>query len=157
MPAISGSLEQFAALGFHYHPSGKRFLLRFREKGGKEKELPVHHKLEELFDETSRRPASSLYETSGNYRAGHCDTPTLRTCLKDGSSKPDCRLTIRLTRSGRPVSPNFLENEVTLKPLSESQATPTAEPQNSTIAAARRFCSRIWSECGTDLRTARCT
>jgi site-specific recombinase XerD len=31
-----------------YYPSGKRFLLRFREKGGKEKELPVHHKLEEF-------------------------------------------------------------------------------------------------------------
>ena len=29
-----------------YYPSGKRFLLRFREKGGKEKELPVHHKAE---------------------------------------------------------------------------------------------------------------
>jgi hypothetical protein len=26
-------------------------LLRFREKGGKEKELPVHHKLEELLDQ----------------------------------------------------------------------------------------------------------
>ena len=34
-----------------YYPSGKRFMLRFREKGGKEKELPVHHKLEELLDE----------------------------------------------------------------------------------------------------------
>ena len=33
-----------------YYPSGKRFLLRFKEKGGKEKELPVHHKLEELLD-----------------------------------------------------------------------------------------------------------
>jgi hypothetical protein len=39
-------------------PEGRRllsvretFLLRFREKGGKEKELPVHHKLEELLDE----------------------------------------------------------------------------------------------------------
>jgi site-specific recombinase XerD len=31
-----------------YYPSWKRFLLRFREKGGKEKELPVHHKLEEF-------------------------------------------------------------------------------------------------------------
>jgi integrase len=27
-----------------YYPSAKRFLLRFKEKGGKEKELPVHHK-----------------------------------------------------------------------------------------------------------------
>jgi hypothetical protein len=26
-------------------------LLRFREKGAKEKELPVHHKLEELLDQ----------------------------------------------------------------------------------------------------------
>jgi integrase/recombinase XerD len=34
-----------------YYPSGKRFLLRFREKGGKEKELTVHHKLKELLDE----------------------------------------------------------------------------------------------------------
>jgi hypothetical protein len=34
-----------------YYPSGKRFLLRFKEKGGKEKELPVHHKLEEFLDE----------------------------------------------------------------------------------------------------------
>ena len=34
-----------------YYPSGKRFLLRFREKGGKEKELPVHHKFEELLHE----------------------------------------------------------------------------------------------------------
>src|SRR5215471_6115557 len=34
-----------------YYPSGKRLLLRFKEKGGKEKELPVHHKLEELLDE----------------------------------------------------------------------------------------------------------
>jgi hypothetical protein len=33
-----------------YYPSGKRFFLRFKEKGGKEKELPVHHKLEELID-----------------------------------------------------------------------------------------------------------
>jgi len=30
----------------------KRFLLRFKEKGGKEKELPVHQKLEELLDQS---------------------------------------------------------------------------------------------------------
>ena len=34
-----------------YYPSGERFFLRFRQKGGKEKELPVHHKLEELLDQ----------------------------------------------------------------------------------------------------------
>src|SRR5246127_147642 len=34
-----------------YYPSGKRFLLRFKEKGGKHHEVPVHHKLEELLDQ----------------------------------------------------------------------------------------------------------
>jgi len=48
-----------------YYPSGKRFLLRFKEKGGKEKELPVHHKLEELLDEyltgLGEEPGSPLF------------------------------------------------------------------------------------------------
>jgi len=34
-----------------YYPSGNGFLLRFKEKGGKEKELPVHDKLEERLDQ----------------------------------------------------------------------------------------------------------
>jgi hypothetical protein len=38
-----------------YYPSGKRFLLRFKEKGGKEKELPVHQKLEEQPGVNARR------------------------------------------------------------------------------------------------------
>ena len=50
-----------------YHPSGKRFLLRFKEKGGKEKELPVHHKLEEILDQylkatgLEKEPQSPLF------------------------------------------------------------------------------------------------
>jgi site-specific recombinase XerD len=34
-----------------YFQAGKRSLIRFHEKGGKEKEIPVHHKLEEILDE----------------------------------------------------------------------------------------------------------
>jgi site-specific recombinase XerC len=34
-----------------YFQTGKRSLIRFKEKGGKEKEIPVHHKLEEILDE----------------------------------------------------------------------------------------------------------
>jgi len=51
-----------------YYPSGKRFLLRFREKGGKEKELPVHHKLEQLLDQyleatgLAKEPESPLFQ-----------------------------------------------------------------------------------------------
>jgi hypothetical protein len=39
-----------------YYPSEKKFLLRFKEKGGKEKELPVHHKLEETLTSTLKQP-----------------------------------------------------------------------------------------------------
>jgi integrase len=53
-----------------YYPAGKRFLLRFKEKGGKEKELPVHHKLEELVDQylkasgLEKEPGSPLFPAS---------------------------------------------------------------------------------------------
>ncbi len=59
-----------------YYPSGKRFLLRFKEKGGKEKELPVHHKLEELLDQylkatgLEKEPESPLFPTSIGKQAG---------------------------------------------------------------------------------------
>ena len=33
-----------------YFQTGKRSMIRFSEKGGKETEIPVHHKLEELLD-----------------------------------------------------------------------------------------------------------
>jgi integrase len=50
-----------------YYPSGKRVSLRFKEKGGKEKEQPVHHKLEELLDQylkttgLEKEPESPLF------------------------------------------------------------------------------------------------
>ena len=50
-----------------YYPSGKRYLLRFKEKGGKEKEFPVHHKLEEILDQylkatgLEKEPESPLF------------------------------------------------------------------------------------------------
>jgi site-specific recombinase XerC len=34
-----------------YFQTGKRSMIRFTEKGGKETEIPVHHKLEELLDQ----------------------------------------------------------------------------------------------------------
>ena len=141
-----------------YYPSGKRFLLRFKEKGGKEKELPVHHKLEELLDEylkatgLEKEPGSPLFPAAlgkpANYRAGRSCAPMPRTCSNDDSNKPDYRRTIRLTHSGRPASRIFWKTTALLKPLSESPATPTAGPQNSMTAAARRFCSKIWSGFG---------
>jgi len=34
-----------------YYPSVKRFLLRLKEKGGKEHEMPAHRQIEETIDE----------------------------------------------------------------------------------------------------------
>src|SRR3984957_20742705 len=50
-----------------YFQTGKRSLIRFREKGGKETEIPVHHKLEELLDQyleisgLTNRPTPPLF------------------------------------------------------------------------------------------------
>src|ERR1700722_5904281 len=53
-----------------YFQTGKRSLIRFKEKGGKEKEIPVHHKLEEILDEYLKvsklreKPSSRLFPTT---------------------------------------------------------------------------------------------
>src|SRR3984885_11383598 len=50
-----------------YFQNGKRSMIRFREKGGKETEIPVHHKLEELLDQyleisgLTDRPTAPLF------------------------------------------------------------------------------------------------
>jgi hypothetical protein len=83
-----------AMRGEDYYPSGKRFLLRFKEKGGKEKELSIHHKLEELLDQylkasgLEKEPESPFFrplsERRGSYRAGRLCARTPRTCSNDG-------------------------------------------------------------------------
>jgi site-specific recombinase XerC len=52
-----------------YFQTGKRSMIRFKEKGGKEKEIPVHHKLEEFLDQyleisglTNRPTAPPFFE-----------------------------------------------------------------------------------------------
>ena len=53
-----------------YFQTGKRSLIRFKEKGGKEKEIPVHHKLEEILDEYLKvsklreKPNQPLFSTT---------------------------------------------------------------------------------------------
>ena len=34
-----------------YYPNGKRWFVRLHEKGGKEHQMPAHHKLERFMDE----------------------------------------------------------------------------------------------------------
>jgi site-specific recombinase XerD len=141
-----------------YYPSGKRFFLRFKEKGGKEKELPVHHKLEELLDEylkatgLGNEPCSLLFPAAlgktGKLSRRRLVRTELRTCSNDGSSKRGCRPTIRLTHSERPASQTFWKMTAPLKPLNESPATLIAGPPSSTIAADRKSCSKIWKELG---------
>jgi integrase/recombinase XerD len=108
-----------------YYPSGKRFLLRFKEKGGKEKELPVHHKLEELLDQylkatgLEKEPGSPLFPASIGKTGKLSRRPLVRTDAAD-------LLKRRLKQAGLPAhySPhsfratgitNFLENDGTLE------------------------------------------
>jgi site-specific recombinase XerD len=98
-----------------YYPSGKRSFLRFKEKGGKEKELPVHHELEELLDEylkatgLGNEPGSLLFPAALGKTGKLSHRPLVRTdasdILKsnDGSIKRGCRPTICLTHSRRPA------------------------------------------------------
>src|SRR5246500_2382555 len=108
-----------------YYPSGKRFLLRFKEKGGKEKELPVHHKLEELLDQylkatgLEKEPGSPLFPASIGKTGKLSRRLLVRTDAAD-------MLKRRLKQAGLPAhySPhsfratgitNFLENDGTLE------------------------------------------
>ena len=108
-----------------YYPSGKRFLLRFKEKGGKEKELPVHHKLEEILDQylkatgLEKEPESPLFPAAWGKTGKLSRRPLVRTDAAD-------MLKRRLKQAGLPghYSPhsfratgitNFLENDGTLE------------------------------------------
>jgi integrase/recombinase XerD len=127
--ALLGSLAYtFARIGAvvnlkvqDYYPSGKRFFLRFKEKGGKEKELPVHHKLEELLDEYLKAtgPCSLLFPAALGKTGKLSRRPLVRTDAAD-------MLKRRLKQAGLPAhySPhsfratgitNFLENDGTLE------------------------------------------
>ena len=108
-----------------YYPSGKRFLLCFKEKNGKEKELPVHHKLEELLDEYLKltglgsEPRAPLFPTALGKTGKLSRRALVRTDAAD-------MLKRRLKQAGLPAhySPhsfrttgitNFLENDGTLE------------------------------------------
>jgi integrase len=88
-----------------YFQTGKRSMIRFSEKGGKETEIPVHHKLEELLDqylETSglrNRPNAPLFPIAlgktrklGNRPATRIDESTQPECSNAGSKTRDCRM-----------------------------------------------------------------
>ena len=72
-----------------YYPSGKRFLPRFKEKGSKEKELPIHHKLEELLDQylkatgLEKEPESPLFPAAIGKTGKLSRRPLVRTDAAD--------------------------------------------------------------------------
>jgi integrase/recombinase XerD len=104
---------------------GKRSMIRFREKGGKETEIPVHHKLEKLLDQyleisgLRNRPTAPLFPIAvgktrklGNRPATRIDAGRmLKRRLKDAglsdAFSPHSFRTTGIT--------NFLENGGTLE------------------------------------------
>jgi integrase len=108
-----------------YFQTGKRSMIRFREKGGKETEIPVHHKLEELLDQylaisgLTNRPTAPLFPIAvgktrklGNRPATRIDAARmLKRRLKDaGLSDAFSPHSFRATGIT-----NFLENGGTLE------------------------------------------
>src|SRR5258708_17855070 len=108
-----------------YFQIGKRSVIRFREKGGKEKEIPVHHKLEEYLDayrsaaKLSEQPASPLFRsTRGRSREFGTDGLSrndawamLKRRLRDAGLS-----TIYSNHSFRAAGiTNYLENDGTLE------------------------------------------
>ena len=127
-----------------YYPSGKRFLLRFKEKGGKEKDLPVHHKLEELLDEylkvtgLEKEPESPLFPAAIGKTGKLSHRPLTRT---DAADMPDhealCSMIAGVRRLGFWEQWNVIQSSGL---CSDVPKTP-------------RFCSRTWNELDTDLRS----
>jgi site-specific recombinase XerC len=104
-----------------YYPSGKRFLLRFKEKGGKEKELPVHHKLEELLDDYLKatglgaEPGSLLFPAAVRKTGKLLRRPLVRTDAADMLKQAGLPAHY-LPHSFRATGiTNFLENDGTLE------------------------------------------
>jgi integrase/recombinase XerD len=104
-----------------YYPSGKRFLLRFKEKGGKEKELPVHHKLEELLDDYLKatglgaEPGSLLFPAAVRKTGKLSRRPLVRTDAADMLKQAGLPAHY-LPHSFRATGiTNFLENDGTLE------------------------------------------
>jgi Phage integrase family len=143
-----------------YFQTGKRSMIRFREKGGKETEIPVHHKLDELLDQyleksglrnrPSRTPLSDCRrqdakarEPPGNQNrcSQNAQTPAQDAGLSDAFSPHslglrESRISWRMEErwrwpSGLPVMP-------------------IVERPNFTTGVGRGFYSKTWSGFGTD-------
>ena len=146
----------------------RRRLLSFREKilapvqgkgrCGKEKELSVHHKLEDLLDEylqatgLGAEPSSLLFPAAVRKTGKLSRRPLARTDAADILKR-------RLKQAGLPAhySPhsfratgitNFLENDGTLEAAQRIAGTLTAGPRNFMTGAVKRFCSKTSSAFG---------
>jgi site-specific recombinase XerC len=133
---------------------------RFKEKGGKEKELSVHHKLEELLDQylkttgLGKDPESPLFPASIGKTGNLSGRPLVRT---DAANMPKRRLKQGWVASLFAHSflatgiTNFLENDGTL----EAARRIAGHADSRTIKLYDRrgsegLCSRIWSASGTE-------
>jgi hypothetical protein len=125
-----------------YYPSGERFFLRFRQKGGKEKELPVHHKLEQLLDqylkatELENEPEAPLFPAAIGKTGKLSRRPLVWTDTADMLKRP-------LKQGGLPAhySPhsfrasgitNFLRNDGTLE-AAQRNRRPRRQPDDETL------------------------
>jgi site-specific recombinase XerD len=143
-----------------YFQTGKRSMIRFREKGGKETEIPVHHKLDELLDQyleksgLRNRPTAPLFPIAvgktrklGKRPATRIDAARmLKRRLKDAGSRMHS-LPILL---GLPESQISWRMEERWRLPSGLPVMPIVERPNFTTGVGRGFYSKTWSGLGID-------
>ena len=150
----------------HYYDAGEQWMLRFRDKGGKSREIPVSHDLKTYLDE--------YLEYSGlrhGRRRRHPDTgkfrprPLFRTAMKKkreltGTPMSGRDITRMLKRrfedAGLPLlflhtlfaslcSPTSSTRDFPSRTCRNSPGTPTPGPQNSTTGRTGRAPETSWN------------
>ena len=138
-------------------------MIRFREKGGKETEIPVHHKLDELLDQyleksgLRNRPTAPLFpiavgkrESSGTARQPESMQPE---CSNAGSKTPGCRMHSLPILLGLPESRISWRMEERWRWPSGLPVMPIVGRPNFTTDVGRGFYSKTWSGFDTDFKT----
>jgi site-specific recombinase XerD len=115
-----------------YYPQGKRMWLRLQEKGGKQHEMPAHHKLEEFLDayveaggiEADRR--GPLFRTAtrrGNgLTAGPMSTADVWRMIRRRAKKAGIRTPISCHSFRATGITNYLEHDGTLEKAQQMAA-----------------------------------
>ena len=133
-------------------------MIRFREKGGKEKELPVHHQLEQVLDDYLLKTKLSEGPEAPLFPSAKGGLLSQRPINRVDAAEMIKR---RLRQAGLPEHysahsfraagvTNLLQNGGSLEVAQRIATTLIVAPPNSMTAAHARCSSKTWSAFGID-------